>query len=118
MSRHILCAIDLTHAEDAKALLSESSRLAEPQEAQLSVVNVLPDYGNFFVGSFFREGALKEAAQAAQVALRGLVDEVPSKVDHIQCIVEIGTVYDEILEAAQKCKADLFLSTCGRVGPT
>ena len=33
MIRHILCAVDLTDAEDAKALLGEASRLAELQEA-------------------------------------------------------------------------------------
>ncbi len=109
MSGHILCAVDLTHTEDAKALLSEASRLGELQEAQLGVVNVLPDYGNSFVGSFFREGTLDEAARAAQNALQSLVDEVPSKVDHVQCIVEIGTVYDELLQAARRCNADLIV---------
>ena len=109
MIRHILCAVDLTDVEDAKALLGEASRLAELQEAQLSVVNVLPDYGNSFVGSFFGEGTLREAAKAALKALRALVDEFPSKADNVQCIVEIGTVYDEILEVARRCNADLIV---------
>ena len=72
-------------------------------------MNVLPDYGNSFVGSFFGEGTLRDAAKAAQKALRALVDEFPSKADNVQCIVEIGTVYDEILEVARRCNADLIV---------
>ena len=65
MTNHILCAVDLTHEEDAKALVAEASRLADLENATLSVATVLPDYGSSFVGSFFKDGTLKEAGLAA-----------------------------------------------------
>lgn len=109
MSKHILCAVDLTHTDDSKALVAEAGRLAELQGATLSLVTVLPDYGTSFVGSFFKDGTLKEAGEAARVALHALADEVLPSHGKIQCIVEIGTVYEKTLEAAKLCNADLIV---------
>ncbi len=109
MNKHILCAIDLTHHDDARALLTEAGRVAALDQAALSVVTVLPDYGSSFVGSFFKEGTLKDAAEAARQALHGLVDDVLPDAGVVQCIVEIGSAYEEILDAAKKCEADLII---------
>lgn len=109
MSKHILCAIDLTHQEDARALLAEAGRIAELDQATISVVTVLPDYGSSFVGSFFKEGTLKEAAEAARQSLHDLADKVLPDAGTVQCIVEIGSAYEEILDAAKKCQADLII---------
>ena len=109
MSKHILCAIDLTHQDDARALLTEAGRVAALDKAILSVVTVLPDYGSSFVGSFFKDGTLKDAAEAARQSLHSLVDEVLPDAGTVQCIIEIGSAYEEILDAAKKCEADLII---------
>lgn len=109
MSQHILCAIDLTHLDDARSLVAEAGRMAKRDDALLSVVTVLPDYGSSFVGSFFKEGTLKEAAEAALVSLHDLADSVLPDAGNVQCIVEIGSAYEEILDAARKCDADLII---------
>ena len=109
MSKHILAAIDLTHQDDARAILTEAGRVAAQDAAILSVVTVLPDYGSSFVGSFFKEGTLKDAAEAARRSLHALVDEVLPGAGTVQCIVEIGSAYEEILDAARKCEADLIV---------
>lgn len=109
MTKHILCAVDLTHKEDALALVKEAGRLANLEGAGLSIATTLPDYGTSFVGSFFKEGTLKEATQAASDTLHAIADEALSGHDAIQCIVEIGVAYEQILEAAEKCNADLIM---------
>lgn len=109
MSKHILVAIDLTHDEDARALLAEAGRFAKMDGAALSLVTVLPDYGSSWVATFFKEGTLKEAAQAAKDALHKMAKEVLPDVGDVQCIIEMGTAYEEILDAAKKCKADLIV---------
>ncbi len=109
MSEHILCAVDLTHLDNARALLVEAARMAAFENAALSVVTVLPDYGSSFVGSFFKDGTLKEAAEAARQSLHSLTDPIQTDGNPIQCIVEIGTVYEEILDAARKCDADMII---------
>ncbi|MEM7076925.1 MAG: universal stress protein [Pseudomonadota bacterium] len=109
MTTHILCAIDLTHQDNACALIAEAGRHAKLDNAVLSVVTVLPDYGSSFVGSFFKDGTLKEAAEAARVTLHKLVDDVLPEFDQVQCIVAIGSAYEEILEAAKTVHADLVI---------
>ncbi|MEM8837341.1 MAG: universal stress protein [Pseudomonadota bacterium] len=109
MTQHILCAVDLTHDDDARALVAEAGRLAKLEGAELSVVTTLPDYGSSFVGSFFKEGTLKEAAEAANTRLHKMIDETLPQRGPTQCIVEIGAVYEEILDAAKKCDADLIM---------
>ncbi|AEI92390.1 universal stress protein [Roseobacter litoralis] len=62
MTNHILCSVDLTHEDEAAKLLREAYNLAGFYGATLSVVTVLPDYGSSWVGSFFKEGTMHDAA--------------------------------------------------------
>lgn len=109
MSTHLLCAIDLTHDADARALIAEAGRLAGLESAALSLATVIPDYGSSWVGSFFKEGTLKEAAESARIALHKLADETLGDAKAVQCIVAIGNPYEEVLTAAGKCGADLIV---------
>lgn len=106
MSKHYLVAVDLTHLEDAKALLAAAGKMAQTDNALLSLMTALPDYGMSFVGSFFKEGTLKEAEHAALDKLHELADEVLPERKQVQCIVEVGTAYEKVVEAAEKVKAD------------
>ena len=109
MTDHILCAIDLTHSDDAKNLLKEAEKLAVFYGATLSVVTVLPDYNSSWVGSFFKDGTLKDAAKAANEALHTLVKEAIPDREQVQHIVEIGVVYEQVLKAVEQCNADLVI---------
>lgn len=109
MTDHILCAVDLTHVTDAKHLLIEADRLAGFYDATLSVVTVLPDYNSSWVGSFFKDGTLKEAASAANDALHALVKETLPDRGQVQHIVEIGVVYEQVLKAITQSHADLVI---------
>ena len=105
---HIFCAVDLTHEADAKAMLTEAGKLADTHDAKLSVITVIPDYGSSWVASFFRDGTLKEAVQAADAALHGLVkDTLPER--QVQHITELGVAYEKVLEAVDTTGADLVL---------
>lgn len=109
MNKHILTAVDLGHRDEALKLVKEASRLAGFDNAQIHLVTVLPDYGSSFVGSFFREGTLKEASAAALDALHALADEALAEGQEAQCIVEIGTVYEKTLKTAKRVEADLIV---------
>ncbi len=45
MTKHVLCAVDLTHVNAEAKLLKKAAALAEFYGASLSVVTVIPDYG-------------------------------------------------------------------------
>ncbi|WP_419740720.1 universal stress protein [Ruegeria sp.] len=109
MTKHILCAVDLTHPGSDGDLLAEAGGLAKFHGAALSVVTVIPDYGMSIVGSFFKEGTLKSAADTANEQLHALVKEVLPDTANVQHIVEIGSVYESILEAIELSKADLVV---------
>lgn len=109
MTKHILCAVDLTHDGDARALLAESGRLAGFYSARLSVMTVLPDYGSSWVGTFFKEGTMKEAARAASDALHKMVVEILPEQQGVQHIVDIGSAYEKVLEMVDKVGADMVL---------
>ncbi|MCH2095273.1 MAG: universal stress protein [Rhodobacteraceae bacterium] len=109
MHKHILVAVDLTHREDAAKLVAEAGRLAKFENANLHLVTVLPDYGMSFVGSFFQDGTLKAATAAAHDSLRALADDVLTDHGQVQCIVEIGSVYEKTLKAAKLSNADLIV---------
>ncbi len=109
MTNHILCAIDMTHIDEAERLLVEADRLAGFYEATLSVVTVLPDYQSSWVGTFFKEGALQEATDAANDALHQLVRKALPKREQVQHIVRIGSIYEQVIEAISDSHADLVI---------
>lgn len=90
-------------------MLAEANRLAGFYSATLSVVTVLPDYNSSWVGSFFKDGTLKEAASAANDALHALVKQAIPERPQVQHIVEIGVVYEQVLLAIEKCNADMVI---------
>ncbi|SDX72937.1 universal stress protein [Roseicitreum antarcticum] len=78
-------------------------------EATLHVVSVLPDFGMPLVGSYFRKDYEKDALLAYATALRDWVGtHVPDDVN-VRPHVLHGSIYDEILRAADKLDADLIV---------
>jgi len=106
---HILCAVDLSDENDTRNILAEAEKITALYGARLSVVTVVPDYGSSWVGSFFKEGTLKLATQAAMERLRKLTEETITTGVKVRHIVEVGTTYEQVLHAADTVSADLIL---------
>ncbi len=102
MTKHILCAIDLNHTDTEASLLKEAAALARFHNASLSVITVVPDYGMSVVGSFFPEGTMRAATKEANRRLHEYVDSVLPGHEHIQHIVEVGNVYERILDVVRR----------------
>jgi len=107
--KNILCAVDLSDESDAQKVLAEADKLAGLYSAKLTVVTVVPDYGSSWVGSFFKEGTLKLATEAAMEALHKLTGKTLKSGAPVQHIVEIGTTYEQVLAVEAKTKADLII---------
>jgi len=116
MTKHILCAVDLAHLETERAILKKAAELAKFYGATLSVVTVVPDYGMSIVGSFFKEGTMKAAVEAANVQLHECVSETLPDFGKVQHIVEVGNAYEKILEALEVAKADLVIVGAHKAG--
>jgi len=107
--KRILCAIDLSHEDEARKIIAEAEKLAGLYDAALSLMTVVPDYGSSWVGSFFKEGTLKDATEAAMTALYDVGGSTTTRGEPIQHIVKVGVTYEEILAAAKTIMADLII---------
>ena len=111
MSKRILCAVDVDVQQEDSAVLDVAGRLARLDGAQLDIVSVVPDFGNSMVGSFFEEGhheklvaEVKDKQKAMSASLLG--DTIDRETRHI---VATGSVYQEILNMAEKAGSDLIV---------
>lgn len=109
MTKHILCAVDLTQVKSEARLLHRAAELAKFYGATLSVVTVVPDYGMSIVGSYFEEGTMKAAVESANRQLHEFVQETLPDFGPVQHLVEVGTAYEMILDAVKRSGADLVV---------
>jgi nucleotide-binding universal stress UspA family protein len=109
MTQKILCAVDLGQSDRSENVLHQADKLAGMENAHLSVITVVPDFGMSIVGSYFDKDTLENALQKANDDLHAFVKEVLPKAADVQHIVALGTVYEEVLKAAEKIGADLVV---------
>ncbi len=109
MYRSILIPVDLGVGETWKKALPVAVRLAQDWKAELHILTVVPDFGFPLVGSYFPEGFEKKALAHSKEALDKLLEnEVPAEIKAKGHIAN-GSIYKEILEAANRLKSDLII---------
>ncbi|KZD09992.1 universal stress protein [Oceanibaculum pacificum] len=114
MYKHILFPVDLGQQASWRAALPVAVNLARQFEAKLHVLAVVPDFGMSIVGQFFPKDFEKKALEATNKELHAFVDrEIPQDVP-VQHIVTDGTVYEQILQLAEKLKIDLIVIAAHR----
>jgi len=108
MAKTVLLPIDLSEERSWRKPLAEALALLGPGGV-LHVVSVLPDFGMAHVGSFFEKGFEKKALQAfGDTLARWVAAHVPDDVE-VRPHVLHGSIYDEILRAADKLKIDVIV---------
>ena len=109
MFKDILLPVDLGNAVSQRKAVETAVHLAKTAKAQLHVMTVVPDFGLSIVGSFFPEGYEKHALDEASKKLHDFVKaEIPKSVK-VQHIVGHGTIYEEILRAANELGCDVII---------
>jgi nucleotide-binding universal stress UspA family protein len=105
----ILVPIDLGHESSWKKALPAAIDLARAHSAQLHVMTVLPDFGMSMVSVAFPDDFEKKSLDSVAESLRDFVAEhVPAGVS-VKSHVAHGTIYSEIIAAAEKLGCDLIL---------
>ncbi len=108
MPRKILLPIDLSAPNGWQASLREALEMLG-HGGVLHVVSVLPDFGIPQVGAFFRKEFEKEALHAFGKALADWsIENIPDGVEVHPHILH-GTIYDEILRAADRLSVDVIV---------
>lgn len=108
MSRTILLPIDLGDEASWKKALAEALSMLGAKGV-LHVASVLPDFGNPQVAAYFAKEYEREALKGFGEALsRWRAEHVPAGVE-VHCHVLHGTIYDQILRAAEKLRVDVIV---------
>lgn len=108
MFKHILATIDLKDEVSSVRVVKAALEVMDDVNS-LHVVCVVPDYGLSVVGTYFPENHETSMIQQATAALHEFTSKhVPAGI-RLQHIVAHGNIYEEILEAAKQCKADLIV---------
>ena len=111
MIQTVLCAFDLNRPEEEAAVLITAKKLADLDGAQLDVITVVPDFGATIIGAYFEAHDVETAKDRALEDLSEAVGriigaEANKKARHL---VAVGSVYEEVLRAADLSKADLIV---------
>ncbi len=109
MYKHILVAVDLGHPSSFERAFPIAEMMAKASGAKLSIMTVVPNFGMSVVGSFFPKDfeakALDKAKSDLQAIVSANLDENLVETVH----VAHGTIYEEIIEVADKLKSDLII---------
>ena len=111
MSARILCAIDISDKHDDTPVLIEALRQADMNNGELDIITVVPNLGVTLVGDHFSKNFQAEAVEEARKRLQTLTDDVlgVERNKSVRNIVATGSVYEEILELADKTNPALIV---------
>jgi universal stress protein F len=109
MIKTVLCAVDITRADEDAHVVTSAKRLADLDGAQLDVITVVHDFGASVVGAYFKDHDVKSAQDGAAAALNDMAKAAigADANQAVRHIVSIGTVYEEVLKAPNISNADL-----------
>ncbi len=114
MFNTILVPVDLAHRLAKRRALPVAVELARPRNGKLHLITVLPDYGMSLVGSYFPAEQQEDAMKNARAGLEEMAREyVP---DEMLASIEVrrGSVYREILDAADATGCDTIVMAAHR----
>ncbi|PTW59043.1 nucleotide-binding universal stress UspA family protein [Breoghania corrubedonensis] len=113
MYKRILVPIDLQDTVVAAQVLGDAAYIARASGAVLHLLTVVPTYSMSIVGSFFPDGYEAKALDAARTALAEFMGAQDTP-DGAKGHVAHGTIYDEIMKAADKLDCDLIVMASHR----
>ena len=114
MYKSILLPIDLGHESSWNRPLSVSLELVNSYSAALTIMTVMPDFGLPMVSVNFPSNFEKESqASAAEALTKFVADNVPADID-AKTHVATGTIYSEIMKAADSLGCDLIVMSSHR----
>lgn len=109
MYKDILLTIDLDQKASWEKALPVALEYADTFGARLHLMTVVPPFGMSIVGQFFPSDYEKQVLDAAMAALKDFDAKNIDQGRRVQHIVAQGTVYEEIIDSAQKINADLII---------
>ncbi|MBT5413171.1 MAG: universal stress protein [Rhodospirillaceae bacterium] len=114
MYKTILLAVDLTAESSWRKALPVAIAQCEAFGARLHILNVVPDVSDLMVSQYFPHGYEdKIVAEATKELTAFATTHVPAAVP-TETDVAHGTIYEEIIQAADRVDADLIVMAAHR----
>lgn len=108
MFKTILVPVDLVEIEAAKPAIDKAVQLAQTFDGKLRLIYVRPVVPVTYME--FMPPAFDEEQQAeAEKTLAELTSTVKMPAERISAVVRLGSVYNEVLDEAEKTGADLVV---------
>ena len=109
MFKTLLLAVDVDDADGAKRTTEAAIMLARAEGAVLHLLNVVSDSGMAIVSSMLGPDHPRQMAEKAKAELEGwAAQSIPEDIQTELHIAQ-GTVYDQIIQVANKLNADLIV---------
>lgn len=111
MTNSVLCAVDVSNADDDIKVIQTAARLAALDGAQLDVIAVVPDYGMSQVGAYFGKDHHDKMVAEAKEHLNALVTKALDSGQNGQArhAIATGRAYEEVLALAEKLNTSLIV---------
>ncbi len=109
MFKNILVAVDLEHDTHIDDLLRVASEIVNAQGADVHLLNVVAA-APAIVSQFLHENFEQMASGQAEKELISLGTELDLKTGKVSSLIRFGTVYEEVIAAAEAIGADLIVT--------
>lgn len=114
MLKTILLPIDLSAQKGADKSVAQAIEMARAHSAVLHVMTVVPTFGMSIVGSYFDQSFEKRALADAEAQLKAYCGErIPADIETHPHVTH-GSIYDEIMTAADKLGCDTIVMSAHR----
>lgn len=114
MFAKILVPLDLDHDKANKRILDVAEETAKLHDAELHVLAVVPTYSMAIVGSFFPKDHEAQALESVREQLKSILDKRTPPPKGLKGHVAHGTIYDEIMKAANKLDCGLIIMAANK----
>jgi nucleotide-binding universal stress UspA family protein len=114
MYNSILLTVDLNEESSWAKALPTAVEYCRAFGAELTLMTVVPDFGMPIVAQYFPEDYAERALEQAETKLEALAAEhVPEGIT-VHCKAGHGTIYQEIIKAAEEAGCDLIVMASHR----
>ncbi len=114
MFKNILFPIDLVEQASSKKAVSVVLNFAKAFDSRVHLMTVIPDSGMSMVSQYFSKEAVDRIVRETNKALHDFSDKNIPKEVKIQHIVSQGTVYQSIIDTAERIGADVIIMSAHR----
>ncbi len=115
MSNDYMLAIDISEKSGSnKRAIEIAEKLAENDGATLHIMTVVPTFSMPIVGGYFPEDFEEKHFEEAKEALKKEVETYAKHPEKIKRIVVKGSIYDEIINTADKLGCSLIIMEAHR----